>query len=109
MQINKENVHFHSLNNYIRQLLELWYSSSFLELKKIDWMQTSASVIEYLMKNETVHPEQSIEKFRQRLLSNSRRCYGLYHKSVIDKPAGFVMIALDPDKIFEDIQVRKHT
>lgn len=73
-------------------LLESWFDSGFLELKRITW-QSPALVLEKLMTYEAVHPIESWNDLRNRL-DTDRRCYAFFHPRLPNEPLIFVEIAL---------------
>lgn len=73
-----------------------WFNAGFLELRRIDW-ETSASVLERVIKYEAVHSIASWDDLRARVQPADRRCYGFFHPQMPDEPLIFVEVALTMD------------
>ena len=67
-------------------------TEKFVELKEIKWETCSGELLEYLIKNETVHQVKSWEMIKERLINN-RKCFGLFSTSA-NSPLIFVWMAL---------------
>ena len=83
-------------------LLSAWFDVDFLQLQRISW-NSSAALLEKLIKYEAVHRIRSWDDLRNRLDSD-RRCYGLFHPRMPDEPLIFVEVALT-DRLSDNIQV----
>lgn len=83
-------------------LLSAWFDVDFLQLQRISW-NSSAALLEKLIKYEAVHQIRSWNDLRNRLDSD-RRCYGLFHQRMPDEPLIFVEVALT-DQLSDNIQV----
>ena len=82
-------------------LFSSWFNRGFLVLRHIDW-NTSASILEKLIRYEAVHAIQNWDDLRNRLEPTDRRCYGFFHPQLADEPLIFVEVALTrdmPDKV----------
>lgn len=82
-------------------LFSSWFNRGFLVLKPIDW-NTSASILEKIIKYEAVHAIQDWDDLRNRLEPPDRRCYAFFHPQLVDEPLIFVEVALTreiPDAI----------
>ncbi|PLK26650.1 malonyl-CoA decarboxylase [Novosphingobium sp. TH158] len=78
-----------------------WFNAGFLELRRIDW-DTSASVLERVIRYEAVHSIVSWDDLRARVEPADRRCYAFFHPQMPDDPLIFVEVALTmglPDAI----------
>ncbi len=78
-----------------------WFNAGFLELRRIDW-ETSASVLERVIRYEAVHSIESWDDLRARAEPADRRCYAFFHPQMADDPLIFVEVALTyelPDAI----------
>ncbi len=78
-----------------------WFNAGFLELRPIDW-NTSAAVLERVIRYEAVHSIASWDDLRSRVQPADRRCYGFFHPQMPDEPLIFVEVALTmglPDAI----------
>ncbi|MCP3379840.1 MULTISPECIES: malonyl-CoA decarboxylase domain-containing protein [unclassified Bradyrhizobium] len=74
-------------------LFSSWFNRGFLVLRPIDW-NTSASVLEKIIKYEAVHAIQDWDDLRNRLEPPDRRCYAFFHPQLADEPLIFVEVAL---------------
>lgn len=82
-------------------LFASWFNRGFLVLRHIDW-NTSASILEKIIRYEAVHAIQNWDDLRNRLEPTDRRCYGFFHPQLADEPLIFVEVALTreiPDKV----------
>ncbi|MFM6932018.1 MAG: malonyl-CoA decarboxylase domain-containing protein [Novosphingobium sp.] len=77
-------------------IFEGWFNAGFLELRRIDW-DTSASVLERVIRYEAVHSIESWDDLRARVQPADRRCYGFFHPQMPDEPLIFVEVALTMD------------
>ena len=76
----------------LKTLLTSWFDLGFLELRRIDW-NSSAALLEKLIRYEAVHRIESWDDLKNRLDSD-RRCYAFFHPRMPDEPLIFVEIAL---------------
>ncbi len=76
----------------LRHLLSSWFNRGFLSIRRIDW-QTSASILEKIMRYESVHQMHGWDDLRRRL-ADDRRCYAFFHPVLPDEPLIFVEVAL---------------
>jgi len=76
----------------LRTLLTTWFNPGFLVLEKIDW-DTEASILEKIIRYETVHNIDNWNDLKQRLVDN-RRCFAYFHPALEDDPLIFVEVAL---------------
>ena len=74
-------------------LFSSWFNRGFLVLRPIDW-NTSASILEKIIRYEAVHAIQDWDDLRNRLEPSDRRCYAFFHPQLIDEPLIFVEVAL---------------
>jgi len=56
-----------SFNRYLQDLLSSWFCPDLLEIRRITYDQTAASIIEVIAKKEAVHPIKSLDDLRNRL------------------------------------------
>lgn len=73
-----------------------WFNRGFLVLRRMDW-NTSASILEKIIRYEAVHAVQNWDDLRNRLQPTDRRCYGFFHPQLVDEPLIFVEVALTKD------------
>jgi malonyl-CoA decarboxylase len=74
-------------------LFSSWFNRGFLVLRPIDW-NTSANILEKIIRYEAVHAIQDWDDLRNRLEPSDRRCYAFFHPQLIDEPLIFVEVAL---------------
>jgi malonyl-CoA decarboxylase len=88
----KQYPDLNKLDYDFQHLLSSWFNRGFLRLEQIDW-NTSASILEKLIKYEAVHPMTGWDDLQRRLASD-RRCYAFFHPALPDDPLIFVEVAL---------------
>lgn len=88
----KTNRDLEPLNADIQHLLTSWFNRGFLELRHIDW-DTSAAILEKLIRYEAVHEIQGWDDLRRRLATD-RKCFAFFHPAIPDDPLIFVEVAL---------------
>ncbi|MEJ2596305.1 MAG: malonyl-CoA decarboxylase, partial [bacterium] len=76
----------------LKELLKGWFNPGFLELRRIDW-ETEASILEKIIRYETVHNIANWHDLKMRLVEN-RRCFAFFHPALEDEPLIFVEVAL---------------
>jgi malonyl-CoA decarboxylase len=76
----------------LRHLFRSWFNRGFLSLRSISW-QTSALILEKLIRYESVHEINGWSDLRRRLQAD-RRCFAFFHPALIDEPIIFVEVAL---------------
>ncbi|MBL6933082.1 MAG: malonyl-CoA decarboxylase [Rhodospirillales bacterium] len=81
------------LEQDLKGLLATWFDVDFLELRRISWDSSSASILEKLIAYEAVHAIESWDDLKNRLDSD-RRCFGFFHPRMPDEPLIFVEVAL---------------
>lgn len=90
------------LEQDLKGLLTTWFDVDFLELKRISWDSSSASILEKLIAYEAVHAIESWDDLKNRLDSD-RRCFAYFHPRMPDEPLIFVEVAL-VDGISSNVQ-----
>ncbi|MCM2129763.1 malonyl-CoA decarboxylase [Larsenimonas rhizosphaerae] len=91
-------------------LFASWFNRGFLMLEAIDW-NTSAAVLEKVIRYEAVHAIHDWNDLRQRLDPGDRRCYAFFHPATGDEPLIFVEVALCrgiPDNIQSILESDEH-
>jgi hypothetical protein len=81
------------LDSYLQSTFMKWFAPGMLELRRITYDETPASVIEFISTKEAVHPMKSLEDLRRRL-GPTRRVFALFHPLLANRPLVFVHIAL---------------
>lgn len=76
----------------LHDLLTGWFNPGFLTLARIDW-NSSASLLEKLLRYEKVHRMRALEDLKRRLAPD-RRCFAFFHPALPDEPLIFVQVAL---------------
>lgn len=83
-----------SLERGIKYILTDSYSYSFLQFKSIKWNQDSCSIMEFLIKSDSVHPISGWEEMKSRLDTRDKRCFALFHPCLPDMPITILYVAL---------------
>jgi len=97
----KENQDLKLVDGDFQHLFTSWFNRGFLELHNLTW-DTSASILEKLIRYEAVHAINGWDDLRRRLQPLDRRCFSFFHPRLTDEPLIFVEVALTkdiPDKI----------
>lgn len=89
---NGNSATFEPLDADLRHLFRSWFNRGFLRLERISW-QTSALILEKLIRYESVHEINGWSDLRRRLQSD-RRCFAFFHPALADEPIIFVEVAL---------------
>jgi malonyl-CoA decarboxylase len=76
----------------LKHLFRSWFNRGFLRLERISW-QTSALILEKLIRYESVHEINGWPDLRRRLQAD-RRCFAFFHPALADEPIIFVEVAL---------------
>ena len=85
-----------SVNEDFAHLFNSWFNRGFLSLRQIDW-NTSASILEKIIRYEAVHQIRNWDDLRNRLQPTDRRCFAFFHPQLVDEPLIFVEVALTRD------------
>ncbi|MGH9640249.1 MAG: malonyl-CoA decarboxylase domain-containing protein, partial [Bryobacteraceae bacterium] len=83
---------FEPLDADLRHLFRSWFNRGFLRLERISW-QTSALILEKLIRYESVHEINGWADLRRRLAAD-RRCFAFFHPALASEPIIFVEVAL---------------
>jgi malonyl-CoA decarboxylase len=83
---------FAPLDADLKHLFKSWFNRGFLRLERISW-QTSALLLEKLIRYESVHEINGWPDLHRRLESD-RRCFAFFHPALLDEPIIFVEVAL---------------
>jgi malonyl-CoA decarboxylase len=83
---------FGELDADLRHLFRSWFNRGFLRLERISW-QSSALVLEKLIRYESVHEINGWPDLRRRLEAD-RRCFAFFHPALADEPIIFLEVAL---------------
>lgn len=89
----KDHPDFWTLDDDFKTLFQSWFNRGFLILRRIDW-QTSAAVLEKIIKYEAVHAIHDWDELRSRIDLPDRRLYAFFHPRLGDDPLIFVEVAL---------------
>ena len=87
-----ENGKFGALDADLKHLFKSWFNRGFLRLERISW-ETSALILEKLIRYESVHEINGWPDLRRRLEAD-RRCFAFFHPALADEPVIFVEVAL---------------
>ncbi|MBL8028825.1 MAG: malonyl-CoA decarboxylase, partial [Fibrobacteres bacterium] len=101
LPMKKESVPLSKLESDLKEILASWFDVGLLDLREITW-NSSASLLEKLIKYEAVHAISSWQDLKDRLDSD-RRCYAFFHNKIDQEPLIFVEVAL-VDKLADSIQ-----
>ena len=88
----RNGANFEALDSDLRHLFRSWFNRGFLRLERISW-QTSARILEKLIRYESVHEINGWPDLRRRLEAD-RRCFAFFHPALDDEPIIFVEVAL---------------
>jgi malonyl-CoA decarboxylase len=91
--INNNNDDLKQLDVDMKSLLSSVFSSGSLELRRITYDHTPASIIEKITRKESVHPVQNLVDLKSRL-GSGRRCFAFFHPMLPATPLIFVNVAL---------------
>jgi malonyl-CoA decarboxylase len=91
-RLEGEKGRFAALDRDLVRLFAAWFDIGFLELRRIGW-NSSAALLEKLIRYEAVHEITSWNDLRNRLDSD-RRCYAFFHPRMPDEPLIFIEVAL---------------
>jgi hypothetical protein len=83
------------LNSHLLQILSTWFSPGMLQIRRITYESTPASIIETIAVREAVHPVQSLDDLRSRL-GSGRRVLALFHPLLPDQPLVILHVSLQP-------------
>ncbi len=95
LPIRNDSPELYKLDVDLKQLLATLFDINLLDLREITW-DSSASLLEKLMRYEAVHEITSWSDMKQRL-NTDRRCFAFFHNKVKDEPLTFVEVALVPE------------
>ena len=87
---------YQKVENDLKTLFIDWFNKGFLVMKPIDW-NTPASILEKIIKYESVHQINTWRELRSRLAPKDRRCFAFFHPAMQDEPIIFVEVALMKD------------
>src|SRR6202140_5530805 len=92
LEMSSGAVDVSALDTDLKHLFKSWFNRGFLSLRSISW-QTSALILEKLIRYESVHEINGWPDLRRRLQTD-RRCFAFFHPTLIDEPIIFVEGAL---------------
>ena len=92
LELSSDGANFAALDADLKHLFKSWFNRGFLRLERISW-QTSALVLEKLIRYESVHEINGWPDLRRRLEAD-RRCFAFFHPALTDEPIIFVEVAL---------------
>ena len=87
---------FKHFDTYLKNVFKTWFTPGMMELRRIEYDKTPASIIETIATKEQVHPMRSLDDLRSRL-GQGRRVFGLFHPLLPGVPLIFVHVALQQD------------
>ena len=86
------NQNYQKVENDLKTLFNDWFNRGFLVMKPIDW-NTPASILEKIIKYESVHQINTWRELRDRIDSSDRRCFAFFHPAMATEPLIFVEVA----------------
>lgn len=92
LRLSPNGANFDAVDADLRHLFRSWFNRGFLRLERISW-QTSALILEKLIRYESVHEINGWPDLRRRLEAD-RRCFAFFHPALSDEPIIFVEVAL---------------
>ena len=92
LSLPANGANYEVLDADLRHLFRSWFNRGFLRLERISW-QTSARILEKLIRYESVHEINGWPDLRRRLEAD-RRCFAFFHPALADEPIIFVEVAL---------------
>jgi malonyl-CoA decarboxylase len=92
LDLSSQGKDFEALDSDLRHLFRSWFNRGFLRLERISW-QTSALILEKLIRYESVHEISGWPDLRRRLEAD-RRCFAFFHPALDHEPIIFVEVAL---------------
>ena len=109
LNLLKENVELKKVDIDLSNLFKSWFNRGFLVTHPITW-NTSAKILEKIIKYEAVHEISSWLDLRNRLEPEDRKCYSFFHPTMEDEPIIFVEVALTsevPSKIDDILDINR--
>ena len=85
--------HLKRMDTFLQQLISSWMVPGLVEFRRLTYEETSASILEVMVRNEAVHPVASLEDLRNRL-GPGRRVFALFHHCLPDEPLFVLYVAL---------------
>ncbi len=92
LQLSPNGSNFEAIDADLKHLFRSWFNRGFLRLERISW-QTSALILEKLIRYESVHEINGWPDLHRRLDAD-RRCFAFFHPALADEPIIFVEVAL---------------
>jgi malonyl-CoA decarboxylase len=92
LELSSGGADISALDADLKHLFKSWFNRGFLRLERISW-QTSAFILEKLIRYESVHEINGWPDLRRRLQAD-RRCFAFFHPALVDEPIIFVEVAL---------------
>jgi malonyl-CoA decarboxylase len=92
LELASDGANFAELDADLKHLFKSWFNRGFLRMERISW-QTSALILEKLIRYESVHEINGWPDLQRRLEAD-RRCFAFFHPALVDEPVIFVEVAL---------------
>lgn len=92
LDLSPASPNFEVLDSDLRHVFRSWFNRGFLRLERISW-QTSALILEKLIRYESVHEINGWPDLHRRLEAD-RRCFAFFHPALGDEPIIYVEVAL---------------
>ena len=81
------------MDSFLQQLLSSWIVPGLIEFRRLTYEETSASIVERMVRNEKVHAVTSLDDLRKRL-GPGRRVFALFHPCIPGEPLFVLYVAL---------------
>lgn len=85
--------HLKRLDGHLQEVLSVWFVPGLLEHRRITYETTSASILDFIVRHEAVHPVSSLRDLRRRLGSD-RRVFAIFHPTLPEQPLFVLYVAL---------------
>ena len=103
LSMPSNGANFDALDSDLKHLFRSWFNRGFLRLERISW-QTSALVLEKLIRYESVHEINGWPDLRRRLEAD-RRCFAFFPPALASDP-NELPIGVDGDRVANCLEHR---
>jgi hypothetical protein len=93
---DEQSMYWKELDNHMKNLLSAWFGPGMLDIRRITYDGTAASIIEAIATKEAVHPMRSLNDLRTRL-GHDHRVFCAFHPLLPDEPLVFCHVAMRPN------------
>ena len=92
-RLHNQLAKLNTMDRSIQSILTTLFRPGALNLRRITYEETPASIIEQVAFKEAVHPFTSLHDLRTRL-GPGRRCFAFFHPALPNKPLAFIHVTL---------------